>query len=203
MKEFIKIIVYHLLSSVLIKKGKGNFIYITFDDGPHPENTYKILSILNQYNVKATFFMTGFEMQKYPEIVRDVINANHTVAYHGYKHESMKKQNIKTFIADIKNGRNLEKIFNIQLKLYRPPFGDISVLGFIYLVLTGWKIIMWSLDSRDSYDSKDVVLQTISPEKISPGEILLFHDDYIKTADLLGDALQHYKDSGINIGKVL
>lgn len=200
MKSIIKSIVYTLFSPYFIRKGNKDYIYITFDDGPHPENTSNILNILKKHNVHATFFMTGIEMEKHSNIVQQVAASGNTIAYHGYSHQSMRKQSLGEFIRDIKHAKTLEKTFNIRLKLYRPPFGDISPMGFFYLIFSGWKIIMWSLDSRDSYDTDAQILDNVSPTNLSKGEILLFHDDYKKTVRLLDSIIEHCKKANLVFG---
>lgn len=200
MKSIIKNIVYTLFSPFFIRKGNNDYIYITFDDGPHPENTSNILNVLTKHNVHATFFMTGMEMEKHSDIVKQVFASGNTIGYHGYSHQSMRKQSLGEFIHDIKHARILEKTFNIRLKLYRPPFGDISPMGFIYLILNGWKIIMWSLDSRDSYDTEIQILKNVSPANLSKGEILLFHDDYEKTVRLLDSVIDQCKKANLVFG---
>ena len=198
-KTLIKKILYTLLSRFIVQQGTTDSIYITFDDGPHPDNTLRILETLEIHNVHATFFMTGLEMMKHQGIVKKVSAAGHVIAYHGYAHTSMKKQNIRDFTSDILKAKELEQIFGIKLALYRPPYGDISLSGFLYLMTHGWKIIMWSLDSRDSFDTLEQVKNNVSARSIKPGEIILFHDDYDKTASLLDSILSDYKTAKLNI----
>lgn len=201
MNQQIKSFIYTILKPFLIRKGDDGYVYITFDDGPHPENTAKILKILNTNNTHATFFMTGKEMRKYPDIVKQVHAMGHSIGYHGYSHVSMKKQSFSEFVEDMRQGRSLSNEFNVPIDLYRPPFGDISLSGLLYLMLSGWKIIMWSKDSRDSYDSEEQILQTLDPANIEQGEILLFHDDYEKTANLLETVIKRLKQANLQFGE--
>ncbi len=189
MKSLIKTVIFKVLSRFIIRYGNGGSIYITFDDGPHPENTVLILDILKKQNVNATFFMSGSEIKKYPDIVKKVYSAGHTVGYHSFSHHSYKKISIFSVIKELSAGRSLAQKLGIKLNLFRPPYGDLTILSFFYLLLTGWKVVMWSLDSRDSFDSKEKVIELVDVEKFSDGEILLFHDDYILTAEILHDIL--------------
>ena len=144
--------------------------------------------------------MTGMEMVKHPEVVRSVIVGGHKVGYHGFSHTSMRKQTLGEFRDEMTQRKNLENQFNIRLNLYRPPFGDLSFTGFISLILNRCKIIMWSLDSRDSYDTEQQILGTLSVKKICPGDIILFHDDYAKTTNLLDKLLTEYTRAKIVCG---
>lgn len=200
LKSLLKSLIYFFLSPFIVRRARASNICITFDDGPHPENTVRILDILYKYNINAIFFMTGMEMVKHPEVVRSVIVGGHKVGYHGFSHTSMRKQTLGEFRDEMTQRKNLENQFNIRLNLYRPPFGDLSFTGFISLILNRCKIIMWSLDSRDSYDTEQQILGTLSVKKICPGDIILFHDDYAKTTNLLDKLLTEYTRAKIVCG---
>ena len=148
-KTLIKNIFFGIFAHYIVRRGDPRHIFLTFDDGPHPEITQKIIDLLAMHAVRATFFMTGTEMLKYPNIVAAVAAASHRLAYHGYNHSSMKKQSIRNFIVDMNQAKQISARCGVQLDLYRPPYGDLSLGGFLYLIFSGWKIIMWSLDSRD------------------------------------------------------
>lgn len=197
MKSLIKNIVYFLFSPFLIRLGEKDAIYITFDDGPHPNKTENILATLKKNNAKATFFMIGEEMMKSPEIVDLIIKDGHSIGYHSYSHDSLKTISLNKAIEDLKKADDIAKKFNINIKLYRPPYGDLTLLSFLYLIISGWKVVMWSLDSRDSFDSSEEVLANVSPNNVSLGEILLFHDDYELTANILPDVLQRFNEKNI------
>ncbi|HED36281.1 MAG TPA: polysaccharide deacetylase family protein [Gammaproteobacteria bacterium] len=197
MNKILKTITYSLLSRFIIKRGNKSSVYITFDDGPHPDNTPKIIELLKNFNVKATFFMTGSEMEKYPEVVKMVATSGHTIGYHSYTHASYKKMSILKIINELSSGRSIARKSGVSLRLFRPPYGDLKVISFLYLIITGWRVVMWSLDSRDSFDSKDKVLETIDPKKIIGGDILLFHDDYEMTLEILPVILKKYSKNNI------
>lgn len=200
LKSWLKSLVYFVLSPFMVRRAHASNICITFDDGPHPDNTACILEILARHKTRVIFFMTGTEMEKHPQIVQQVITAGHKVAYHGYAHQSMRKQTRAEFKQDMQRRQQLEKRFNIRLDLYRPPFGDLSLAGLMTLILHRCKIVMWSLDSRDSYDTEQQILEALAAGNIRPGEILLFHDDYTKTTQLLDKLLTDYDRAGIVCG---
>lgn len=186
----------------IFRKGEKNNIYITFDDGPHPENTNKIIKILGDANIKATFFMVGEDMKKYPDVVNNVVNSGHEVGYHSFNHDSLKKISLKSFILDLKKAKSLEKEFGFKFKFYRPPYGDLSLLTILLLIFSAWKIVMWSLDSMDSFNESDDVLKIVHPDNIKDGEILLFHDDYKLTVDILPTILKRIKNAGLKCKKL-
>ena len=197
MKEFIKKIVYAMFGNRFIRKGSPGSIYLTYDDGPHPENTENILNLLASYDARATFFMVGRQMEKYPDLVNAVIRSGHTIGYHSYRHDSLKKSSFGEIRDDLIYARDLSKKFGYAIKMYRPPFGDLSVVSFLWLLISGWKIVMWSIDSMDSFQSQEQVKANIKPENISDGEIILLHEDYEGAGDVIEAALQLYRDHGL------
>jgi len=199
MKNLVKHILYRLLSPVLFMRGRKGSIYITFDDGPHPENTPKIIDILDKYNVKATFFVTGSEMESYPDIIRSLIDNGHTIGYHSYSHKSYKQLKLYEIIKDLSYGQKLAEKFNYNFRFFRPPYGDLTIFSLIYLVLSGWKVVMWSLDSRDSFSNSEQVIDNVEIAKISDGDILLFHDDYDMTVELLPKILDDYNKHNLSL----
>lgn len=198
MKKIIKKMVYGLLGSRLIRKGGPGGIYLTFDDGPHPENTEKILRALASYEAKATFFMVGHLMEEFPELVNAVIEEGHSIGYHSYRHKSLKKNSFKEVREDLAYARRLTEKFKYPIKLYRPPFGDLSIVSFLWLLLKGWKIVMWSVDCKDSFETKEQVKANITPDQIADGEIILFHEDYKDAGDVIEATLRLYQDHKLN-----
>jgi peptidoglycan/xylan/chitin deacetylase (PgdA/CDA1 family) len=156
------------------------------------------LNALQESDTKASFFMLGQAMEKYPEIVRELISNGHTLGYHSYTHTSLIKRSFKELIDDVAHMNRLSDVFQYPIRLYRPPFGDLTITAVIYFILKGKKIIMWSLDSRDSFEGLEEVQRIISPENISPGEIILFHDDYDDAEKLITSALQYYQKANID-----
>lgn len=202
MKKILKYIIYNIFSVFIFQYGNKKNIYITFDDGPHPDNTLNIINILRKENIKATFFMVGNEMEKHPEVVNAVVNDGHRIGYHSYSHESLKQVTFKEFLKDLNKTRLLEEKFKIKFKYYRPPYGDLSLLTTMWLIFNRWKIAMWSLDSMDSFKDKKDVIKLVSPENINDGEILLFHDDYKLTVDVLPVILERIKNKGFQCEKL-
>jgi len=127
MKKLIKKIIYGMTLGRLIRRGHGEGVYITYDDGPHPVNTLIILDILDKYKAKATFFMVGEEMMKYPDIVQEVIKRKHTIGYHSYKHDNMKRISRREIVTDIAKSKEIMERFNYKISYYRPPYGDLTL----------------------------------------------------------------------------
>lgn len=152
-------------------KTKENVIYITFDDGPHPDITPKVLEILNQYNAKATFFCVGENVEKYPETFQLILDANHAVGNHTYNHIKGWKTNTVNYAENINKASKF-----IGSSLFRPPYGRIT-MEQIKSVSKDYKIIMWSVLTRD-YEKNLNINKAIRKlcNQTSQGDIVVFHD---------------------------
>ncbi len=168
----------------IISKGiwrKSKFekkIYLTFDDGPVQTITNWVLSILKFYDIKATFFCVGDNVQKYPETYQAILNEKHAIGNHTYNHLNGWNTNTTNYIDNVEL---CEQVLNIgnpteSKRLFRPPYGKIKKTQLKQLH-KNYKIIMWDVLSGD-YDKKT------SPEKcfknvidnIRSGSIIVFHD---------------------------
>jgi len=150
---------------------------LTFDDGPSPIWTPKILDELKSVNVKATFFMIGHHVQKYPEIARRVAEEGHTIGNHGYAHSVMFYYTPAEIEEEIKYTEYVIKKITAQTTQYfRPPKAWLRNNIKEKINDMGYQIILWSLNSKDwvSFNHKSIV-QYIS-KNIKNGDILLFHD---------------------------
>lgn len=175
-------------------------IYLTFDDGPHPEVTPRVLEILDQYHAKATFFCIGRNVERFPEVFREIINRGHAVGNHTYSHLKGWRTKNEDYYSDIEIAGKL-----IPSKLFRPPYGRIKRTQFKKLK-KHYKIIMWNVLS---YDYSDVVSYKKSRRIVlnhtKPGSILVFHDSKKaepKVLKLLPDVLQELRDRNYTFAKI-
>lgn len=152
--------------------------YLTFDDGPTPEVTEWVLSVLKQHNIKATFFCIGDNVRKHPEIFQKVIQEGHSIGNHTYNHLQGWKTSDKDYLENVKLCETvLNNLQTANRKLFRPPYGKIRLSQSAKLRKLGYKIIMWDVLSAD-FDIR------ISPEKClentikntTQGSIIVFHD---------------------------
>jgi peptidoglycan/xylan/chitin deacetylase (PgdA/CDA1 family) len=118
-----------------------NSIYLTFDDGPTPEITERVLEILDNHHIKATFFCIGDNVRKHPEIVQKIISKQHSVGNHTYSHLKGWKTKTKTYISNTEACRmKLNSQFTIQnSQIFRPPYGKITPWQSFKLRKLGYK----------------------------------------------------------------
>ena len=161
-----------------------NKVALTFDDGPDPENTPKILALLEKYNTKATFFIIGKKIEGQEEILKQIIKQGHEIGNHSFEHSPMYDlKNKKQFVEDlILANQAIEKAIGFIPEYFRPPYGVTTPgLGKACRELN-FKVIGWNVRSLDTVTpDKNKVVERVM-QKVKPGSIILLHDP-LKDAD--------------------
>lgn len=152
--------------------GKEKCVYLTFDDGPVPEVTPKVVELLNQYHTKATFFCVADNVRKYPDVYQSLIDNGMGLGNHTYSHLKAWSYPSKVYFDDIEKGRALN-----STQLFRPPYGQLYPWYVPRLKRYFRQIIMWdvlSLDFRADLSDRDVYNTVVN--HVRPGSIIVFHD---------------------------
>ena len=158
-------------------------IALTFDDGPHPVYTRQILDILYKYHVKATFFMIGRLMERYPDIVQDVLRRGHVIANHTYTHPgNIELDTSAQVIRELEQCEQvIERMTGKRAYYFRPPRGLIDSTVFSIAQDEGYQTILWTV-SADHHDAPTPELMAERVLKLSrPGGIILAHDGSFPT----------------------
>ncbi len=180
---------------------KKSLVYLTFDDGPHPEHTPRLLKLLERHQVKATFFIVGERAEAHPEIVRTIVAAGHTLGNHSYSHPSFKVTSFGRQSEEIERTNEVLKGFDGRKRhLVRPPYGNLSWATIVLCALRRERIALWSRDSHDYRLGSDEIVKRMSSLKIAPGDVLLFHDDGSSGIDALETLLPGWRSNGLNFG---
>lgn len=180
-------------------------VAMTFDDGPHPENTPRILDVLGSERIKATFFLQGNLVEQYPALVRNIVAQGHQVANHGYSHCDAKTISTRDYVAEVlRTQALLENVVGGPVsRCFRPPFGAITFSTFIALVRQRFRFVFWSFDSQDSFiTDANALYDYIAAQQVRPGSILLFHDDYMQTVAALPYVVAYLRGSGLSFVSV-
>ena len=164
----------------------GPYIAMTFDDGPHPRNTPKLLDILKQRNIKATFFLVGENIREYPNIVRRILAEGHEIGNHTFKHPinmtRLSDEQARKEIAD--TAKALEEIAGYHCHLYRPPGGNTNAEQTKWVHDDfGYLTILWSVDPNDWKKPGVSVVQRRLISGAHPGAIMLSHDIHAPTIE--------------------
>jgi peptidoglycan-N-acetylglucosamine deacetylase len=157
--------------------GQGR-VALTFDDGPHPEGTPALLDLLGEANARATFFLIGEQVGRWPEIAGRIAREGHTVALHGHRHRNPMRVPPKALARDLERGADtIGDATGTAPTLYRPPYGIFSPAGLKLSKDRGYANLLWS---RWGHDWR----RSIAPERIATevasdlqdGDVLLLHD---------------------------
>lgn len=180
----------------------GKTLYLTFDDGPHPEITAFILEELKKYNARATFFCIGENVARYPDVYQRLITEGHVVGNHTQHHINGWKSSQRDYISDVKAAGNF-----IDSRLFRPPYGRMkksqmkSLIRELHMTIVMWNILAGDWDA------------TVSPEKcydriknkITPGNIIVLHDSekaWERMSYILPRLLEDFTRSGYQFEKI-
>jgi peptidoglycan/xylan/chitin deacetylase (PgdA/CDA1 family) len=163
-------------------------IAFTFDDGPHPVVTPQILTILKKYNIRATFFCTGKNMENQSDLVRKLIADGHRIGNHTMNHSPwFPFYPAKKMKKEIRNCQALIDSFYPAgtARLFRPPFGVTNPNLKKALKDAGYQVIGWNIRSLDTTKLPSEMLFKRIIRQIKPGSVLLFHDTMPHTPAIL------------------
>lgn len=151
-------------------------VAITFDDGPHPQYTPEMLAALKERNVKATFFLLGEEVEKYPEIVKQIQEEGHLIGNHSYKHEQLSKLTMDQACAQVTRTNELiYGITGIYPSYLRPPFGDWHKELDCKMNMVE---VLWDVDTLDWSIQNHAKIVEKTLNDVQENDIILMHDGY-------------------------
>jgi peptidoglycan/xylan/chitin deacetylase (PgdA/CDA1 family) len=174
---------------------KKKTIYLTFDDGPNEDITHYILNLLAKYDAKGTFFCLGENVKMYPDLYKVITQKGHTIGNHSMTHPNGWWTANKKYLADVDAATEF-----IDSKLFRPPYGKVSIPQYKALRKMGYHVIFWSVVSYDfdpALRKKDLIKKM---KKLThPGAVFVFHDNP-KAVPVLKNELpklmEFWKDEG-------
>lgn len=180
------------------RKAQEKMVALTFDDGPNPVTTVRILDLLKKYNAKATFFILGQNIAGNEEILKRMVAEGHEVANHSFTHpnlttlapEQVKQEIEQTQVA-------IEKVIGKRPTMVRPPYGAVNKTVMDAMQLPA---IYWSVDSLDWQSRNPQAILNVVQTTTQPGSIILMHDIHEPTADSLEPVLQYLQSQGYILG---
>jgi peptidoglycan/xylan/chitin deacetylase (PgdA/CDA1 family) len=170
-------------------------VAVTFDDGPHPAYTPKLLDVLKRYNARATFFVVGEMAEKYPELVKAEVAAGHSVGNHTYHHVNLTKIPEEYVATEIKAcGEVVKAITGRAPHLFRPPGGDYDRPVAEVAEALGYSMVLWTDDPGDYASPGEQVIESRVLGRIGNGGIVLIHDGIQETVDALPRILSFLRE---------
>ncbi len=158
-------------------------VYLTFDDGPIPESTPFILDILRRFGVRATFFVVGDNVRKYPDLFQQIIDEGHLVGNHTHNHISGFRHSVRDYMFNVEKANAY-----IRSHFFRPPHGWMRLAQYAWLSRR-YKVVMWDVVTRDysKWMTPDDIVNNVK-RYVRNGSIITFHDS-LKAIDKLHTAL--------------
>jgi len=183
----------------LVRHGdsKRKEIALTFDDGPHPDYTPRLLTVLAECKVEATFFVVGRMAEEYPDLVRAELASGHTVGNHTYHHLNLNRLPSATVAVELKAcGNVLAEITGAAPRFFRPPGGDYSARVGQVAAALGYSTVFWTVNSRDCANASAGAIQRRLLSHATPGGVFLLHDGRQATLDALPGLIEALKSRG-------
>ncbi len=204
---FLVIIIFLLLISfaqakVYYRSYHPKHVLLTFDDGPTPGVTDKILDHLKEENIKATFFIIGQKAAKSPKLLQRILDEGHEIGNHTYSHVSLDGISDKDALDEIRWTSNL--IFDLTgdyIDLFRPPHGRITKKQTRLIQDSGYDIVLWTVNADDFWREGRGMRSPLSianrvNNRITKGDIILMHDNSQQIIDALPMIIKHLKKRG-------
>ena len=175
-------------------------VALSFDAAWGNEDTQDLIDILNKYNVKATFFLVGEWVDKYPESVKQLYDAGMEIGNHSDTHAHYSKLSSDEIVSDVKNCNNkIKAITNSSPTLFRCPYGEYDDHVISAINSIGMHVIQWDVDSLDWKDlSAEEIYKRIS-SKVTDGSICLFHNAALHTPEALPSIIEYLLSEGYSI----
>lgn len=165
----------------------GNYIAMTFDDGPHPQNTPRLLDILRARNVKATFYVIGRSVDLYPQIVRRTAAEGHEIGNHSHTHRLLSKLGDSELRMEMSRCQDaVGRAAGVRMRTMRPPYGGLlQRQRELVHAEFGYPTILWSVDPLDWKRPGPSVVTSRILSGTNAGSIVLAHDLHAQTVDAM------------------
>ena len=177
------ILVHGLLGSVRGVDTQAKFAALTFDDGPHPEYTPRLLDILARHRAKATFFVVGAAVQAQPELTRRMVAEGHSLGNHTWDHRSLPTLSRAQRLEQFRKCAEALEPHGGDNKLLRPPFGNQDRASRLDALRLGYEVIAWSHHAEDWLEHDADFIAGRLAEHLAPGVIFLLHDALYRVAE--------------------
>ena len=176
----------------------SRIVWLTFDDGPHPVVTPRILEVLAAYRVKATFFVLGSRITHLEKpILARVDEEGHTIGNHGFSHRDLRELSPQQIRDEVRRTADLIAEFRHMEMIFRPPYGASNPVVDQIVEELGYRLILWDVDSRDWHPELRPdrwIERTAACIRAQVRPIVLAHDIHETTADHLGSLIERIGD---------
>jgi peptidoglycan-N-acetylglucosamine deacetylase len=176
-----------------------NQVALTFDDGPNNKYTPQILEILNQYNVKGTFFVLGEQVRQHPEVLRRVADEGHEIGNHSFSHAQFNRSSEAKVREELVSTQDaIRAVLGYVPKLMRPPYGAYRDSNLALFEELGLSVVLWSVDTYDWKRKGEAIIRTVD-RQTKNGSIILLHDRKSETVRVLPQIIEGLRSRGYKL----
>ncbi|HEY2249990.1 MAG TPA: polysaccharide deacetylase family protein, partial [Planctomycetaceae bacterium] len=179
-------------------------ICLTFDDGPHPEHTPRLLDVLDELGIKATFFVIGRNAERYPHIVQRIAHDGHVLGNHTWSHPALANLSPNELTHQVsRTGELLKQITGTESRLFRPPQGKLRARQFVALWGMQQTVVLWNSDPKD-YQCLDgnELLRNLRGQNLQNGSLILLHDNHPFAAQVMTALAARAQANGLTFATV-
>lgn len=173
------------------------WIALSFDDGPRPAETRKLLSVLSKYQVKATFFVVGKMAQKYPDSITAISREGHDLANHTWNHRNLRQMSRKQLFLELEMTRKfLYHLTGKNTYLFRTPGSTKEFLLKRFYVPMGYDLVLWTVHSHDQEGLSSTMIVDRVLSQVKGGDIILMHNGLGSTVEALDQIIPQLQSEG-------
>ena len=182
---------------VFLAPNPSKKIAFTFDDGPHPEYTQRLLKILRDHGVRATFFVVGKQVEKHPELLQLIFREGHEIANHTYSHRDLRTLSPEELTLELeKTDRLVTAVTDQKMKYFRPPGGQYSPAVVQSARDLGYEMVLWSIFPQDHTNPAANLIRGRVLKAAKDRGIILLHSGVKHTLEILPDLILSLKSRG-------
>jgi peptidoglycan/xylan/chitin deacetylase (PgdA/CDA1 family) len=183
---------------------RASSVCLTFDDGPHPVYTPRLLDVLKAEGVAATFFMIGREAERHPEVVLRAAAEGHVLGSHSYSHRPRWTLSVREATDEAVRGAGvIGSIIGSEPTLYRPPQGKVTGRDLWGLWGRGQTVVLWNADPKDYARPKSAdVLEWFADWKFRGGDVILMHDNHPHAPEVVSELVRRVRAAGLGFATV-
>ena len=175
-------------------------VCLTFDDGPHPQQTPRVLDLLAKQHARATFFIIGQRAEEHPDLVKRILAEGHELGHHTFFHRKPELVAASALMSEVhRTSALIEQITGRRTRLFRPPNGKLTTSKLLHLWRAGQSVVLWNVDAKD-YASRlpQDIADWFRARPLRGGDIVLMHDDMPHAAVVLPQLLSDTRTGGLN-----
>ncbi|HKR77723.1 MAG TPA: polysaccharide deacetylase family protein [Rhodanobacter sp.] len=189
-----------LPASLVLVRGprEPGALYLSFDDGPHPEHTPRLLDLLARHGARASFFLIGQRIEQHPALVERIVAEGHALGNHSYSHPLFHQLSLREQLDEVeRTDRLLQGFDHAGTHRFRPPRGVVSLPLLLAFARRGRNLAYWSYDSLDYQPHPPEELAArLQQRPPADGDVLLMHDDSGCAAQVLAQLLPAWRTAG-------